>query len=57
VPKLPRNDAGKVRSEILQLIAMNQIDVIDPLLSGSAERDVVNAIVAERRNLRDRFSF
>ena len=54
---LPRNKAGKVRSEILQLIAMNQIDVIDPLLSGPAERDVVNAIVAERRNLRDRFSF
>jgi predicted Ser/Thr protein kinase len=57
VPTLPRNDAGKVRSEILQLIAMNQIDVIGPLLSGPAERDVVNAIVAERRNLRDRFSF
>jgi AMP-binding enzyme len=57
VPTLPRNNAGKVRSEILQLIAMNQIDVIDPLLSGPAERDVVNAIVAKRRNLRDRFSF
>jgi predicted Ser/Thr protein kinase len=57
VPALPRNQAGKIRSEILQLIAMNQIDVIDPLLSGPAERDVVNAIVAERRNLRDRFSF
>jgi len=57
VPTLPRNDAGKVRSEILQLIAMNQIDVIGPLLSGPAERDVVDAIVAERRNLRDRFSF
>jgi predicted Ser/Thr protein kinase len=57
VPRLPRNDAGKVRSEILQLIAMNQIDMIGPLLTGPAERDVVNAIVAERRNLRDRFSF
>jgi len=57
VTTLPRNEAGKVRSEILQLIAMNQIDTIDPLLSGPAERDVVNAIVAERRNLRDRFSF
>lgn len=57
VDKLPRRPNGEVRSDILQLIAMNQIDLIDPLISGNAEKDVVARIVAGRRNLRDRFAF
>jgi hypothetical protein len=57
VGALPRTAAGEVRSEILQLIAMNQVDLIEPLLAGEAERALVARIVSARRNLRDRFSF
>jgi hypothetical protein len=57
IDALPRNLAGEVRSEILQLIAMNQVDLIEPLLAGEAERALVARIVSERRNLRDRFAF
>ena len=54
---LPRNAQGEVRSEILELVAMNQLDLIDPLLKTDAERTIVGRIVSERRNLRDRFAF
>jgi acyl-coenzyme A synthetase/AMP-(fatty) acid ligase len=54
---LPRNASGEVRSEILQLIAMNQVDQIDSLIHDDIERAVVGRIVAERHNLRDRFAF
>jgi len=57
VPALPRTAEGKVRLEILQLVAMNQVDLVDQLVTSAAERDVVAAIVAGRQNLRDRFSF
>jgi hypothetical protein len=46
-----------VRNEILQLVAMNQVDLIEPLLADEQERSTVGRIVAERRNLRDRFAF
>jgi hypothetical protein len=54
---LPRNPAGAVRSEILQLVAMNQVDLISGLIASDRERAVIDRIVAERRNLRDRFNF
>jgi hypothetical protein len=54
---LPRNGQGEVRSEILELVAMNQLDLIAPLLKTDAERAIVGRIVAGRRNLRDRFAF
>jgi hypothetical protein len=57
ITALPRNAAGEVRSEILQLIAMNQVDLIDGLLANDTERALIARIVAERRNLRDRFAF
>ncbi|HXW24031.1 MAG TPA: serine/threonine protein kinase [Xanthobacteraceae bacterium] len=57
VASLPRNAAGEVRTEILQLIAMNQVDLIAPLLGSDAERQVVDRIVRNRQNLRDRFAF
>jgi len=57
VEALPRNAQGEVRSEILELVAMNQLDLIDPLLRTDAERAIVGRIVSERRNLRDRFAF
>ncbi len=57
VETLPRNAQGDVRSEILELVAMNQLDLIDPLVKTDAERAIVGRIVSERRNLRDRFAF
>lgn len=57
VDALPRNARGDVRSEILELVAMNQLDLIDPLVKTDAERAIVGRIVSERRNLRDRFAF
>jgi len=56
VEALPRRD-GAVRTELLQLIAMNQIDLLDPLLGSEAEKQLVGRIVAGRQNLRDRFAF
>jgi hypothetical protein len=36
---------------------MNQVDLIDPLIASEQERDLVARILADRRNLRDRFAF
>jgi hypothetical protein len=57
VEALPRNAEGEVRSEILELVAMNQLDLIGSLIKTDAERALVGRIVSERRNLRDRFAF
>jgi hypothetical protein len=57
VDALPRNAQGEVRSEILELVAMNQLDLIAPLIKTDAERAIVTRIVSDRRNLRDRFAF
>jgi hypothetical protein len=57
VERLPRGAAGEVRTDILQLVAMNQIDLIDPLLANESEKEVVARIVAGRQNLRDRFAY
>jgi hypothetical protein len=54
VEKFPRGANGDIRTEILQLIAMNQIDLIDPLIANDTEKDVVSRIIAGRQNLRDR---
>jgi AMP-binding enzyme C-terminal domain len=55
--QLPRAASGEVRSEILQLVALNQVDLIETLIASEAERALVARIVADRRNLRDRFTF
>jgi hypothetical protein len=57
VEALPRDKHGKVRSEILELVAMNQLDLLAPLMKTDAERAIVGRIVSGRRNLRDRFAF
>jgi hypothetical protein len=57
IEDLPRRPSGEVRSEILQLVAMNQLDLIDPLIASEQERALVAQIVADRRNLRDRTAF
>jgi hypothetical protein len=57
VDALPRDAAGQVRSEILELVAMNQLDLIGSLVKSEDERALIGRIVSERRNLRDRFAF
>jgi hypothetical protein len=57
VPALPRHADGSPRIEILQLIAMNQLDQVDLLIVSESERRIVARIIADRRNLRDRFTF
>jgi hypothetical protein len=57
VQALPRDAHGEVRSEILELVALNQLDLIGSLVKNDAERALVDRIVSGRRNLRDRFAF
>ena len=57
VDALPRAADGSVRTEILQLVALNQVDLLDPLIRSSEERAIVDRIAAGRVNLRDRFSY
>jgi hypothetical protein len=60
VTALPREAAangaaGRVRTDILQLVAMNQVENIDTLITSDAERAVVEPILNGRHNMRDRF--
>jgi hypothetical protein len=55
--ELPRRPSGEIRNEILQLVAMNQVDLIDALIANDRERELIRRILADRRNLRDRFAF
>ncbi|MBO0750722.1 MAG: serine/threonine protein kinase [Bradyrhizobiaceae bacterium] len=60
VPALPREGTGqdsrtKVRTDILQLIAMNQVENIGELIASDALRAVVEPILNGRHNMRDRF--
>jgi AMP-binding enzyme C-terminal domain len=57
IDELPRDETGEVRRDILQLVALNQLDQIEMLIGSERERILVSQIVAERRNLRDRFAF
>ena len=54
VTELPRKASGEVRTEILQLVALNQIDLLDNLTATDDERANIARIVQDRRNLRDR---
>ena len=57
VRTLPRDGAGKLRTEILQLVAMNQLDLIEPMMTSETDRAFVKSILESRKNLRDRFNF
>jgi hypothetical protein len=57
VHALPRDAAGKPRTEILQLVAMNQLDLIEPMMRNDADRAFLSDILESRKNLRDRFNF
>jgi hypothetical protein len=57
VQALPRDSAGKPRTEILQLVAMNQLDLIEPMMTNETDRAFLKDILEQRKNLRDRFNF
>jgi len=57
VQALPRDASGRPRSEILQLVAMNQLDLIEPMMTSDADRAFLKDILDSRKNLRDRFNF
>ncbi len=57
VHALPRNADGKPRTEILQLVAMNQLDLIAPMMANETDRAFLKDILEQRKNLRDRFNF
>jgi hypothetical protein len=57
VQALPRDSAGNPRTEILQLVAMNQLDLIEPMMASETDRAFLKDILEQRKNLRDRFNF
>jgi hypothetical protein len=57
VQALPRDSIGKPRTEILQLVAMNQLDLIEPMMTSDTDRAFMKDILESRKNLRDRFNF
>jgi hypothetical protein len=57
VHALPRDSSGRPRTEILQLVAMNQLDLIEPMMTSETDRVFLKDILDSRKNLRDRFNF
>ncbi|WP_024518837.1 serine/threonine protein kinase [Bradyrhizobium sp. Tv2a-2] len=57
VHALPRDASGRPRTEILQLVAMNQLDLIEPMMASDTDRAFLKDILEQRKNLRDRFNF
>lgn len=57
VHALPRDTSGQPRTEILQLVAMNQLDLIEPMMKNDQDRAFLKDILEQRKNLRDRFNF
>src|SRR4029077_16603816 len=52
VHALPRDIKGKPRTEILQLVAMNQLDLIEPMIMSETDRAFLKDILESRKNLR-----
>jgi hypothetical protein len=57
VQALPRDPSGKPRTEILQLVATNQLDLIESMMTSETDRAFLKGILEQRKNLRDRFNF
>ncbi|CCD88988.1 conserved protein of unknown function [Bradyrhizobium sp. ORS 285] len=57
VHALPRDASGRPRTELLQLVAMNQIDLVEPMITSDSDRAFLKDILDSRKNLRDRFNF
>jgi acyl-coenzyme A synthetase/AMP-(fatty) acid ligase len=51
---LPRLKTGEVHTEVLQLIALNHVDTIAPLVTSETERTAVARLTRDRRNMGDR---
>lgn len=56
VPGLPRRPGGVINTEILQLIATNQVELIPPLIESHPDRVLVESIIAGRQFLQDRLA-
>ncbi|KAB0681935.1 serine/threonine protein kinase [Aureimonas leprariae] len=54
VAKLPRDANGRVRDDLLRLVAINHVEAIDSLGADPATLDLMRGIAAGRRNLTDR---
>jgi acyl-CoA synthetase (AMP-forming)/AMP-acid ligase II len=57
VKALPRDAAGKPRIELLQLVATNQLDLIETMVASEPDRAFLKNIFDTRKNLQDRFNF
>ena len=57
VNALPRDPGGRIRTEVLQLVATNQLDLIEPMMTNETDRAFLKNILESRKNLRDRFNF
>ena len=57
VKALPRDANGKTRIELLQLVATNQLDLIESMVTSEPDRAFLKNILESRKNLRDRFNF
>jgi serine/threonine protein kinase len=57
VKALPRDTNGRPRTEVLQLVATNQLDLIEPMMTSETDRAFLKNILESRKNLRDRFNF
>jgi predicted Ser/Thr protein kinase len=57
VKALPRDAGGKPRIELLQLVATNQLDLIETMVTSEPDRVFLKNILESRKNLRDRFNF
>jgi predicted Ser/Thr protein kinase len=57
VKALPRDASGKPRMELLQLIATNQLDLIETMITSEPDRAFLQTILESRKNFRDRFNF
>jgi len=57
VKALPRDTDGRPRTEVLQLVATNQLDLIEPMMRNESDRVFLKNILESRKNLRDRFNF
>lgn len=55
VPALPRDDAGTVRQELLELVATNRMDEVEHLVGDDLGlKQLMQPIIAQRLNLTDR---
>jgi serine/threonine protein kinase len=57
VKALPRDATGKPRIELLQLVATNQLDLIETMVTSEPDRAFLKNIFDTRKNFQDRFNF